>query len=226
MKIRTAKKQKAEHLAQPFDLIALIYQAALGSAAVVWARSRLFRIARLLNIHPASPSATPYSVTARRYMSVPPSGHQPYSTGFSMAMPIISSNKLAKSVPASQPPDNCPSVMYLSSGTNTRTKAAISRRKSPIISYDVRFAILTTIGVCWSQFGTVQPPQGTVKESKSQLPWSAGVASSPLKRPPVGTLQLQAPAIASPKMSGFLRLLWRNWNSARYSGRYFLLTLW
>jgi len=35
----------------------------------------------------------------------------------------------------------------------------------------------------------------------------AGMASSPLKRPPVGRPQLQASAIASPNMSEFLRLL-------------------
>jgi hypothetical protein len=31
---------------------------------------------------------------------------------------------------------------------------------------------------------------------------------------------------ASPKMSPFSRLLYRNWNSATYSGRYLRLTLW
>jgi hypothetical protein len=42
-----------------------------------------------------------------------------------------------------------------------------------------------------------------------------------LKRPPVRSLQ--QPATATPKISLFLRLLWRNENSFKYSGRYFLL---
>jgi hypothetical protein len=60
-----------------------------------------------------------------------------YSIGFSKAIPNMSINRLAKSVPAIHLPDNLPSVIYLSRGTKTRTSAATSRRNSPIISYEV-----------------------------------------------------------------------------------------
>src|SRR5215469_1865742 len=68
---------------------------------------------------------------------------------------------------------------------------------------------------------------GLSTERQLQLPrifYPAGPHGENLKRLPVSAPQ-HAPT-AVPKISAFCRLLYRNSNSATYSGRYLRLTLW